>query len=185
MCSLLVTDFDGCLVAEDDKTAHAIHPTVAAMLKCIDRRAPVIIVTARASAKAVTAARTALRQAGLAHMPFLHRDMTLHDHSAEGIISAKVQAIEGYAAEHNLKPWAGIGDGLIDERVYQRLAMTIVRFAWRPDGAPDSAAQLLYAVDAERLPDVWRNVCADLLFILGRSNRNAGSDARRPAPEGD
>lgn len=185
MGSLVVTDFDGCLVAENDKSVDAIHPAVADAVRHIDRRLPVIVVSARASDKAVAAARAALRQAGLAHIPFLCRDMARHDNSAQGIISAKVEAIEAYAAAHQLKPWIGIGDEAVDESVYQRLAMTIVRFAWPSARALRSAAGQVYDVDADRLPDAWRSVYEDLVCNLVGSNGHAGSDARQSAPEGD
>ncbi|MGE5571463.1 MAG: hypothetical protein ACM3ZU_00375 [Bacteroidota bacterium] len=166
---LVVTDFDGCLVT---KGADLIAPEVAQRIKRINDIVPVIIVTARASARAVSAAAAALDQVSLGAVPFFHRDMNLYDNSSHGIISAKVAAIQQYVERHGLEPAIGIGDESDDEVVYRMLGMIPFRVIW---GTPDAVrlstpAEYCYTVSEDGLPELWDRIHDDIArLLLGRN----------------
>jgi hypothetical protein len=162
---LIVSDFDGCLLRKGNDACDAISPGVAEQVRRIQRCAPLAIVTARASARAVDSGRRALAHAGLQALPFLHRDMQIHDHSPTGICAAKRAAICAYAQAHDLTPAIGIGDEPTDEQVYRTLGMTIIRCHW---GTSDevSLSNYVYLAMEQTLPEMWTCIAVVIEHLI-------------------
>lgn len=121
---LVVVDFDDTIASENGSS---ISPAVASAVRRLARRAPLAVVTSRASEKAVATAERTLERAGLGKLPLLVRDRTKHGHSDAEIVEAKRIAILHHARMLGVPPVIGIGDRPSDEIAYRAVGMLVVR----------------------------------------------------------
>lgn len=166
MRSFVVTDYDGCLIRKHEPADAPILDQIARILRSIQSRIPVIIVSARASKRAIESAQQALFQANLAHVPFLYRNMEIHDNSPAGVVTAKESAIRDYMEIHGAIPLLGIGDEDTDVQVYRQHHMTIVRLDWAAGAVNTQEAAYYYPVTSKNFLSIWDRIFADITALI-------------------
>lgn len=140
MSGLLVTDLDGSLVP---RGGDRIPSGVAQALRELGRTHVILVVSSRASPKAMNAAAVSMRHAGLEHMPMRFRDWTRFDQSADQRVAAKVEAIRDFAREDGCEPRVGIGDEATDVAAYELLGMKAFRLVHEGECASGSAGRTI------------------------------------------
>lgn len=166
MKRLVVTDFDGCLCMPENID---ILDDVASSLVKIATHTPVIILSARATEKAVQRAALSLQAAGLAHFPFVYRDMKRFTNSDTDLIAYKNHVINTYALQNGLIPAFGIGDHPTDEIAYLSCNMEVHHLLWENISCPFNPYVYHYLVSSANLATVWESIVDSILSHLNKT----------------
>lgn len=127
-----------------------------------------LVVTARATPKAVQVARSALGTAGLGWVPLVTRDARAFDNSPDGLVRYKEAVIRAALDAPAVAGGAGIGDLDTDVIAYSRCGLRALRIRWFEDDRGRQHPALDGASAPANLSGVWASVHAELLSLTAK-----------------
>ena len=148
---VIISDFDGCILKEKGNHIEAmVSKTIIEMNKQI----PVIIVTARATAKSIKEAKEMLLKAELSHIPIFFRDMNVHDNSPSGLIAYKGSSSVSLSPIPIIGTTCSWDNDVIIEAYHLTNVRHIIRIRWE-ESVHIPVQSHVINVEEDNLGEVW------------------------------